>query len=141
MPRVKRGVTKHARHKKVLLAARGFHGSSHRNYKWAKEALIHAWDHAYRNRRERKGDFRRLWIIRIGAACRQSGTTYSRFIYGLKKAGVELDRKILADLAVRDEPAFEKLLALASQHLDGNPPDAESEATPVPEAETEEVKA
>ena len=141
MPRVKRGVTKHARHKKVLLAARGFHGSSHRNYKWAKEALIHAWDHAYRNRRERKGDFRRLWIIRIGAACRQSGTTYSRFIYGLKKAGVELDRKILADLAVRDEPAFEKLVALASQHLDGNPPDVASEATPAPEAETEEVKA
>ncbi len=121
MPRVKRGVTKHARHKKVLMAARGFHGSSHRNYKWAKEALLHAWDHAYRNRRERKGDFRRLWIIRIGAACRQAGTTYSRFIYGLKKAGVELDRKILADLAVRDQPAFDKLLALAAPYSDGAP--------------------
>ncbi|PKB82995.1 MAG: 50S ribosomal protein L20 [SAR202 cluster bacterium Io17-Chloro-G9] len=121
MPRVKRGVTKHARHKKVLMAARGYHGSSHRNYKWAKEALLHAWDHAYRNRRERKGDFRRLWIIRIGAACRQAGTTYSRFIYGLKKAGVELDRKMLADLAVRDQPAFDKLLALAALHSDGAP--------------------
>ena len=117
MTRVKRGVTKHRRHKKVLLAARGFHGSSHRNYKWAKEALLHAWVHAYRHRRERKGDFRRLWIIRIGAACRQSGLTYSQFIYGLKKAGVELDRKILADLAVRDEPAFQKLVGVASQQL------------------------
>ena len=144
MPRVKRGVTKHARHKKVLLAARGFHGSSHRNYKWAKEALHHAWDHAYRNRRERKGDFRRLWIIRIGAACRQAGTTYSRFIYGLKKAGVELDRKILADLAARDLPAFEKLLALASQHSDGGQQEgAAVEATPpeAEQAEAEEVQA
>ena len=144
MPRVKRGVTKHARHKKVLLAARGFHGSSHRNYKWAKEALIHAWDHAYRNRRERKGDFRRLWIIRIGAACRQLGTTYSRFIYGLKKAGVELDRKILADLAVRDQPAFEKLVAMASQHVDGAQQESASVESSDPNtepAETEEVKA
>ena len=117
MTRVKRGVTKHRRHKKVLLAARGFHAGSPRNYKWAKEALIHAWAHAYRHRRERKGDFRRLWIIRIGAACRQSGLTYSQFMFGLKKAGVELDRKILADLAVRDEPAFKKLVGLASQQL------------------------
>lgn len=125
MPRVKRGVTKHRRHKKVLLAARGFHGSSHRNYKWAKEALMHAWDHAYRNRRERKGDFRRLWIVRIGAACRQSGLTYSRFIYGLKKAGIELDRKILADMAVQDEAAFQKLVGIASEQLEG------AAATPV----------
>jgi len=115
LPRVKRGVTKHRRHKKVLLAARGFHGASHRNYKWAKEALLHAWSHAYRNRRERKGDFRRLWIIRIGAACRQSGTTYSQFMYGLKRAGVELDRKVLADLAVSDQQAFEKLVGIAAQ--------------------------
>ena len=115
MPRVKRGVTKHRRHKKVLLAARGFRGASHRNYKWAKEALIHAWAHAYRNRRERKGDFRRLWIIRIGAACRQSGTNYSQFISGLKKAGVELDRKVLADLAVSDRQAFDKLVGIATQ--------------------------
>ncbi len=139
MPRVKRGVTKHARHKKVLLAARGFHASSHRNYKWAKEALIHAWDHAYRNRRERKGDFRRLWIIRIGAACRQFGTTYSRFIYGLKQEGVELDRKILADLAVRDMPAFEKLVAMASQHVAGG--QQEAAAVEPSEAEAEEVEA
>ena len=115
MPRVKRGVTKHRRHKKVLLAARGFHASSHRNYKWAKEALIHAWSHAYRDRRDRKGNFRRLWIVRIGAACRLSGTTYSQFIHGLKTAGIELDRKILADLAVHDEAAFKKLVGVASQ--------------------------
>ncbi len=117
MPRVKRGVTKHRRHKKVMLAARGFHGSSHRNYKWAREALIHAWSPAYRNRRERKGEFRRLWIVRIGAACRQSGLTYSQFMHGIKLAGVEVDRKILADLAVNDPAAFEKLVGVASEQL------------------------
>ena len=117
MPRVKRGVTKHRRHKKVMLAARGCPGSSHRNYIWAKEALIHAWSHAYRNRRERKGEFRRLWIVRIGAACRQSGLTYSQFMHGIKLAGVEVDRKILADLAVNDPAAFEKLVGVASEQL------------------------
>lgn len=76
---------------------------------------MHAWSHAYRHRRERKGDFRRLWIIRIGAACRQSGTNYSQFMHGLKQAGVELDRKVLADMAVRDPAAFEKLVGIASQ--------------------------
>jgi len=101
-----------------MLAARGFHGSSHRNYKWAREALIHAWSHAYRNRRERKGEFRRLWIVRIGAACRQNGLTYSQFMHGIKLAGVEVDRKILADLAVNDSPAFEKLVGVASEQLD-----------------------
>ena len=115
MPRVKRGVTKHRRHKKVLLAARGFHGSSHRNYKWAKEALLHAWTHAYRHRRQRKVEFRRLWIVRIGAACRELGTSYSQFIHGLKSAGVELDRKILADMAVHDPAAFKKLTEMTSQ--------------------------
>ncbi len=115
MPRVKRGVTKRARHKKVLLAARGYHASSHRNYKWAREALIHAWSHAYRNRKERKGEFRRLWIVRIGAVCRQSDTNYSQFMHGLKLAGVEVDRKILADLAVNDPAAFQKLIEIASE--------------------------
>jgi len=115
LPRVKRGVTKRARHKKVLLAARGYHASSHRNYKWAREALIHAWSHAYRNRKERKGEFRRLWIVRIGAVCRQSDTNYSQFMHGLKLAGVEVDRKILADLAVNDPAAFQKLIEIASE--------------------------
>ena len=117
MTRVKRGVTKHHRHKKVLLAARGYQASSHRNYKWAEEALLHAWSHAYRHRRERKRDFRSLWIVRIGAACRQMGVNYSQFIAGLKKAGVDMDRKMLADLAVRDPAAFEKLVNLAQQGL------------------------
>ena len=117
MARVKRGVTKHRRHKKILSLARGFSGSSHRNYKWAKEALIHAWSHAYRHRRERKGDFRRLWILRIGAASRQSGLTYSQFIHGLKVANVEIDRKMLADLAVKEPKAFEDLVTVAQSSL------------------------
>ena len=103
MSRVKRGVTKRQRHKKVLLAARGFHGSSHRNYKWAKEALLHAWSHAYRHRRERKGEFRRLWIIRLNAAARAHGLTYGRLMSAMKKANVKLDRKQLAELAVNDQ--------------------------------------
>ena len=116
MARVKRGVTKRRRHKKILSLARGYHGASHRSYKWAKEALIHAWSHAYRHRRERKGDFRRLWILRIGAAARQLGLTYGQFIYGLKMANVEINRKMLADMAVRDPQGFEKLVAIAQQH-------------------------
>ena len=116
MTRVKRGVTKRRRHKKILSLARGFHGSSHRNYKWAREALIHAWSHAYRHRRERKGDFRKLWIIRIGAAARQLGLTYGQFVHGLKVANVEIDRKALADMAVRDPQGFQKLVAVAQEH-------------------------
>ena len=116
MTRVKRGVTKRRRHKKILSMARGYHGASHRNYKWAKEALIHAWSHAYRHRRERKGDFRRLWIIRIGAGSRQLGLTYSQFVHGLKNANIELDRKMLADMAVSDPEAFTKLVTIASNH-------------------------
>jgi large subunit ribosomal protein L20 len=115
--RIKRGVTKHRRHKKILKAAKGFHGSSHRNYKWAKEAVMHAWSHAYRHRRERKGEFRSLWIVRIGAASRASGLTYSQFIHGLKLAGVDLDRKILADLAARDPEAFSRLVETAREQL------------------------
>ena len=116
MARVKRGVTKHRRHKKILLLARGYHGSSHRSYKWAKEALIHAWSHAYRHRRERKGDFRRLWILRIGAASRLLGLNYGQFVYGLKCANVEIDRKMLADMAVSDPDGFGRLVVLAQAH-------------------------
>jgi large subunit ribosomal protein L20 len=115
--RIKRGVTKRRRHKKILKAARGFHGASHRNYKWAKEAVMHAWSHAYRHRRERKREFRSLWIVRIGAACRAADMPYSQFIHGLKLADIELDRKILADLAVRDEAAFAKLVETAREQL------------------------
>ena len=117
MSRVKRGVTKHARHKKILKAAKGYSGSSSRNYKWAKEAVMHAWSYAYRHRRERKGEFRRLWIVRIGAACRDAGTSYSQFMHGLKLAGVELDRKILADLAVQATEAFNKLVGVSNEQL------------------------
>ena len=116
MARIKRGVTKRRRHKKILSLARGYRASSHRNYKWAKEALIHAWSHAYRHRRERKGDFRRLWILRIGAASRQLGLTYSQFVHGLNKANIEIDRKMLADMAVNDPQGFEKLVTVAREH-------------------------
>ena len=117
MARIKRGVTKRRRHKKILKAARGFHGASHRNYKWAKEAVLHAWSYAYRHRRERKGEFRSLWIVRIGAASRAEGLPYNQFIHGLKLAEIELDRKILADLAVRDTEAFSKLVETAKEQL------------------------
>ena len=117
MSRVKRGVTKHARHKKIMKAARGYSGASSRSYKWAHEALMHAWAYSYRHRRERKGDFRRLWIIRIGAGCREAGITYSQFMHGLKLAGVGLDRTILADMAVQDSEGFSKLITLAKKQL------------------------
>jgi len=117
LPRVKRGVTKHARHKKILKAAKGYSGASSRSYKWAKEAVMHAWAYSYRHRRERKGEFRRLWIVRINAACRQTGISYGQFMHGLKLAGVELDRKILADMAVQDTQAFNKLVGVANEQL------------------------
>ena len=117
MARIKRGVTKHRRHKKILKAAKGFQGSSSRNYKWAKEAVMHAWSHAYRHRRERKGEFRSLWIVRIGAACRAEGLSYSQFIHGLKLAEIGLDRKILADMAVRDPEAFSQLVETSKERL------------------------
>lgn len=115
MSRVKRGVTKRHRHKKVLAAAKGFQGSAGRNYKWAREALLHAWSYSYRHRRERKGDFRRLWIVRIGAACRQQGITYSQFMHGLKLAGIDIDRKMLADLAVNDPDGFAQLVGISGE--------------------------
>ena len=117
MARVKRGVTKHRRHKKILALAKGYQASSGKQYKRAKEALVHAWSHAYRHRRERKRDFRSLWILRIGAAARTRGITYSQFMHGLKTANVEIDRKMLADLAVRDADAFTQLVNLAQTSL------------------------
>ena len=116
MPRVKRGVTKRARHKKILKAAKGYQASSGRNYKWAKEAVMHAWSHAYRHRRQRKGDFRRLWIVRIGAASRQHGASpTASSCTGLNAAGIEIDRKMLADLAVRDPDAFARLVEISNE--------------------------
>jgi large subunit ribosomal protein L20 len=109
MPRVKRGVTSRARHKKIIGMAKGHKGQRHRVFRRANESVLHALDYAYRHRRERKGDFRKLWIARINAAARLNGTTYSRLIDGLNKAGIAVDRKMLADLAVREPKAFSAL--------------------------------
>lgn len=113
MSRVKRGVTTRARHKKIIGMARGHKGQRHRVFRRANESVLHALDYAYRHRRERKGDFRKLWIARINAAARLNGTTYSRLIDGLNKAGVQVDRKVLADLAVREPQAFKAIVEKA----------------------------
>jgi large subunit ribosomal protein L20 len=112
MPRVKRGVTAHARHKKIIDAAKGFRGRRGNVYRIAKEAVMKAGQYAYRDRRQRKRQFRVLWIARINAAARECGLSYSVFMNGLKKAGIEVDRKMLADLAVMDKAAF---AAIANQ--------------------------
>ncbi len=117
MARVKRGVAKHHRHQRVLAQTKGHRGVRHRLYKRAKESLIHALAYSYAHRRERKGDFRRLWVLRIATAARQEGLTYNAFIHGLKLAHVELDRKVLSDLAVRDPQAFSEVVTVARQHL------------------------
>lgn len=106
MPRVKRGVTAKARHKKVLDQAKGYYGARSRTYRMAKQAVIKAGQYAYRDRRQKKRQFRALWIVRINAAARECGLSYSRLIDGLKKASIELDRKVLADMAVHDMTAF-----------------------------------
>ncbi|MDH7487618.1 MAG: 50S ribosomal protein L20 [Anaerolineae bacterium] len=113
MPRVKTGVTARKRHKKVLKLTKGQYGSKHRLYRRAHEAMMKSLWYAYRDRRDRKRDFRRLWITRINAAARENGLSYSRFIYGLQRAGVAVDRKMLADLAVRDSAAFAQLADVA----------------------------
>jgi large subunit ribosomal protein L20 len=106
MPRVKRGVTAHAKHKKVLKQAKGYYGARSKVYRVAKQAVIKAGQYAYRDRRQKKRQFRALWIARINAGARANGLSYSRMINGLKKAGVELDRKVLADMAVFEPEAF-----------------------------------
>jgi large subunit ribosomal protein L20 len=131
MPRVKRGVTAHARHKKVLERAEGMSGARKELFKVANEAVMHALAYQYRDRRVRKRDMRRLWIARINAAARLNGMTYSTFTHGLKAAGVEIDRKVLADLAVRDEAHFRMLVDVArtaAPQADGPGAPAESEA-------------
>jgi len=109
MPRVKRGVTARARHKKVLKQAKGFRGRRGNVYRIAKQAVMKAGQYAYRDRRNKKRTIRALWIARINAAVRELGMTYSAFMAGLKKANIEIDRKLLADLAVQDKPAFAKI--------------------------------
>jgi large subunit ribosomal protein L20 len=115
MPRVKRGYKARRRRNRVLKQAKGFFGSRHRLYRVAKVAVMHAWRDAYIGRRLRKRDMRRLWITRIGAAARNAGTNYSKLMGGLRQAGVKLDRKILADLAVSDPEGFAAVAAVARQ--------------------------
>ena len=117
MSRVKRGVTAHARHKKVLKAAKGYYGRRSTAIRTAKAAVDKAAQYSYRDRKNRKRSFRALWIQRINAAAREHGLTYGRFIDGLGKAGVEVDRKVLADLAVREPAAFQALVAKAQGAL------------------------
>lgn len=117
MPRVKRGVTAHAKHKKILKQAKGYRGARSRVFRIAKQAVIKAGQYAYRDRRQRKRQFRRLWIARINAAARECGLSYSRFINGLQKAGIEIDRKVLADLAVFNQDAFAILADKAKASL------------------------
>ncbi|MDH4050310.1 MAG: 50S ribosomal protein L20 [Rubrivivax sp.] len=117
MPRVKRGVTAHARHKKILALAKGFRGRRKNVFRIAKQAVMKAGQYAYRDRRTRKRVFRQLWIARINAASRELGVTYSRFMAGLKKANIEIDRKVLADMAVNDPAAFGSIVEKVKAQL------------------------
>jgi large subunit ribosomal protein L20 len=110
MPRVKRGVTAHARHKKVLDKAKGYRGARSKVFRVAKQAVTKAGQYAYRDRRQRKRQFRALWIARINAGARENGMSYSVFMNGLKKASIEIDRKVLSDIAIFDKPAFTALV-------------------------------
>jgi large subunit ribosomal protein L20 len=125
--RVKRGVTTHARHKKILHLAKGYRGRSSTVYRIAIERVEKALQYAYRDRRNRKRDFRALWIQRINAGAREHGLTYSQFMHGIKLAGLELDRKVLSDLAVREPEAFEAIVATVRSALDASPAAAAAE--------------
>jgi large subunit ribosomal protein L20 len=117
LSRIKRGVTKRRKHKRVIAQTQGHRGARHRLLKQARESLLHGLHYAYEHRRDRKGQFRRLWIARINAAVRVHGLSYNRFIDGLHKAGVDIDRRVLADLAVRDGNAFARLVETAKAAL------------------------
>jgi large subunit ribosomal protein L20 len=117
MPRVKRGVTARARHKKVFKQAKGFRGRRKNVFRIAKQAVMKAGQYAYRDRRQKKRQFRSLWIARINAAVRELGMTYSAFMAGLKRANIEIDRKVLADLAVKDPTAFSEIAAVAKSKI------------------------
>ena len=115
MPRVKRGVTTHQKHKSVLALTKGHRASKHKLIKRAKESMVKSLSYAYAHRRERKGDMRRLWIVRVNAACRLEGMTYSDLINGLKKSGVVVNRKLLADMAVQEPETFVQMVTIAKQ--------------------------
>jgi large subunit ribosomal protein L20 len=118
MARVKRGVTASAKHKKIRALAKGYYGAKHRWFRTANEAVMHAGQYAYRDRRNRKRVMRRLWIARINAGARQNGMSYSMFINGLTRAGVEIDRKMLSELAIHDPATFAKIVGVAKGALD-----------------------
>ena len=119
MTRVKTGTVSKKRHKKVLKAAKGYFGSKHRLYKTAKEQLMHSGQYAFRDRKQKKRDFRKLWITRINAACRENEISYSKFINGLNKAGITVNRKMLSELAIDNKEAFADLVAIAKDALAG----------------------
>ena len=118
MARVKGGVVTRRRHNKILKFAKGFTGAKSKNFRRANEAVMHSFNYAYRDRRNKKRDFRRLWIARINAAARINGISYSLLINGLKKAGVDINRKMLADIAVRDAASFSEIASIAKKQLD-----------------------
>ncbi len=113
MPRAKTGVVRHRKHKKILKRAKGYWGKRSKSFRIAQQTLLNAADYSYRDRRDKKNDFRRLWIVRINAAARLEGMTYSTFMSGLRKAGVEINRKVIADIAAREPQAFKKLVEVA----------------------------
>ena len=119
MPRVKRGVTSHRRHKKVLALTKGHRATKHSLFRRANESMLKSLSYAYAHRRERKGDMRRLWITRVNAASRAEGLTYGQLIHGLKRSGVEVNRKMLADMAVREPESFSNLVSVAREQVEG----------------------
>ena len=141
MARVKNGAVTKARHKKVLKQAKGYFGSKHRLYKSAKEQLMHSGQYAFRDRKQKKREFRKLWITRINAACRENGISYSRFIEGLNKAGVEVNRKMLSEIAINDPKAFTELVSVAKKGKEGKIKATEVKTTSeVKTAEKKETK-
>src|SRR5829696_1097275 len=131
MPRVKRGITRHRRHVKLIKAASGYRGTRHRLFRFANQIVMKARAYQYRDRRVRKRQMRRLWIVRINAAARLGGLSYSKFIYGLAQAGITLDRKALAEIAVRDGAAFSQLVELAGGKAIAGTANTSTTATPV----------
>ena len=134
MPRVKGGTIHRARRKKVMKLAKGYFGSKHRLYKTAREQVMHSLTYAYRDRRQKKRDFRKLWITRINAACRENNISYSKFINGLSKAGVEINRKMLSEIAIDNPAAFAEIVNVAKAGLEGK-------AVPAKKVEKKETKA
>lgn len=140
MARVKGGTISRARHKKVMERAKGYFGSKHRLYKTAKEQLLHSGVYAYRDRRQKKRDFRKLWITRINAACRENEISYSKFINGLNKAGLAVNRKMLSELAIDNPKAFSDLVVIAKEALEGKEYKPAKIALEKKTTETKEVK-